>query len=140
MGGLSVNEPFEFRRDLDLLPTAERFEPGTENGAGIYGLTARLEEIEEIGLAVVEGRILALNDGLAEAVRNKGYVIASPWGAGERSGILTFNHPTIASETLLQRLMRAGIRVSLRSGNIRVSPHYYNSEAEMEETARALPG
>ncbi len=139
VGWLSVNEPFRFRRDLDLLPTAERFEPGTENGAGIYGLTARLEEIEEIGLETIEGRILALNDGLAEAVRKMGYVIASPWDTCERSGILTFKHPTIASETLLQRLDEAGIRASLRSGKIRISPHYYNSEAEMEETARTLP-
>ncbi len=51
-----------------------------------------------------------------------GYVIASPWGACERSGILTFKH-----------------RASLRSGKIRISPHYYNSEAEMEETAQTLP-
>ena len=138
VGWLSVKEPFQFRRVLDLLPTAERFEPGTENGTGIYGLTARLEEIEEIGLAAIEGRILALNDGLAEAVRRMGYVIHSPWGACERSGILTFKHPTIASETLLRRLDEAGIRASLRSGKIRISPHYYNSEAEMEETAQTL--
>ena len=68
-----------------------------------------------------------------------GYVIASPWGACERSGILTFKHPTIASETLLQRLDEAGIRASLRSGKIRISRHYYNSEAEMGETAQTLP-
>ena len=139
MGWLSVKEPFQFRRKLDLLATAARFEPGTENGAGIYGLTARLEEIEEIGIAAMEDRILALNDGLAEAVRKKGYVIASPWRARERSGILTFKHPLIASEILLRRLNEAGIRASPRNGNIRVSPHYYNSEAEMAETAQTLP-
>ncbi len=140
LGWLSVKEPFQFRRDLDLLSTAERFEPGTKNSAGIYGLTTRLEEIEEIGLEVMEDRILALNDGFAEAVRKMGYVIDSPWGAYERSGILTFKHPTIASKTLLQRLVKAGIQASLRSGKIRISPHYYNSEAEMEEAAQALQG
>lgn len=139
VGWLSVNEPFQFRRELDLLPTAERFEPGTENGAGIYGLTARLEEIREVSLAVIEDRILGLNEGLAAAVRSKGYTVTSPWGDDERSGILTFKHPTVASEVLLGHLGKAGIQASLRNGAIRISPHYYNSEAEIEAIDRALP-
>jgi len=138
VGWLSVVDPFQFRRELDFLPTAERFEPGTENGAGIYGLTARLEEIEDVGIKVIEGRILALNEQFAEALRSSGYRITSPWGMGERSGILTFMHRSIPSETLLERLSEARTHVSLRGGAIRISPHYYNSEAELEETTRIL--
>lgn len=139
VGWLSVNEPFQFRRELDLLPTAQRFEPGTENGAGIYGLTARLEEIHEVSLAAIEAHILGLNEGLAAAIRNKGYTVTSPWGPGERSGILTFKHPTVTNEDLLGHLGEAGIQASLRNGAIRISPHYYNSEAEMEAIDSALP-
>ncbi|RVD45370.1 aminotransferase class V-fold PLP-dependent enzyme, partial [Mesorhizobium sp. M7A.F.Ca.ET.027.03.2.1] len=49
VGWLSVSEPFSFHRKLDFLPDARRFEPGTENAAGIFGLSKRLEEIQSTG-------------------------------------------------------------------------------------------
>lgn len=139
LGWYSVNEPFEFRRELDLLPTAERFEPGTKNDVGIFGMTTRLEEIHELGLNAIESWILNLNDRLATAIKAKGYVVTSPWGRSERSGILTLTHRLIPSETLLEHLQAATIKASVRGGALRISPHYYNSESEIEILANALP-
>ena len=139
LGWYSVNEPFEFRRELDLLPTAERFEPGTKNDVGIFGLTARLEEIQELGLDAIENWILNLNDHVATVIKAKGYIVTSPWDHLERSGILTFTHPVIPSETLLEHLQVATIKASLRGGAIRISPHYYNSDQEIETLLNALP-
>ena len=62
MGWLSVNEPFAFRRELDFLPDGGRFEPGTENAAGRFGLVARLEQIHETGADVIEARSFASTD------------------------------------------------------------------------------
>lgn len=60
VGWLSVKDAFAFHRVLDFLPDARRLEPGTENGAGIFGLTKRLEEIDSVGMKQVEGYVLAL--------------------------------------------------------------------------------
>ncbi|MCB8945801.1 MAG: aminotransferase class V-fold PLP-dependent enzyme [Ardenticatenaceae bacterium] len=139
VGWLSVERPFEFRRQLDLLPDARRFEPGTENGAGMFGLTARLAQIQETGAQVIERRILALTDQFGEGLHQQGYTITSPRGLNERSGIVTFTHPHLATEQLFTQLNQANVRASVRNGAIRISPHYYNSEDEMDFIVNSLP-
>ena len=131
-GWLSVNDPFTFRRELDWLPDARRFEPGTENGAGIFGLTARLAQIADTGADVIEQRVVALTDRLCESLAQRGFEITSPRGADERSGIVTLIHPRLPSAELFAQLTQANVRASLRNGAVRVSPHYYNSEDEID--------
>ncbi|MBL6597552.1 MAG: aminotransferase class V-fold PLP-dependent enzyme [Alphaproteobacteria bacterium] len=140
VGWLSVNDPFEFRRELDWLPSAEKFEPGTENSAGLFGLMERLREIEAFELPLIENRILELNDLFAEQLKSLGGSITSPWEDGRRSGILTFQHPNIDPVAAVQALKGRGIFTSARHGNIRISPHYYNSEAEVREVIDQIGG
>ncbi len=61
-----------------------------------------------------------------------------PRRAGEKSGIVTFRDPARPSEGLLDRLDAAAIRVSLRAGGIRVSPHYYNTDEEIDRVIETL--
>ena len=63
--------------------------------------------------------------------------VTSP-GARHRRHILTFSHPDVAGERLEEGLAEAGVVVSLRRGRIRVSPHLYNTSAEMERVADAV--
>ncbi|MEO9899230.1 aminotransferase class V-fold PLP-dependent enzyme [Nisaea sp.] len=138
VGWLSVEEPFAFRRELELLHTAERFEPGTENSAGLFGLYERLREIEEFGLQQISERILSLTDRLADRLRGLGCVIDSPWETGRRSGILTFRHSALDTDAVVQSLKARRFYVSARHGNLRVSPHYYNSESEIDGFAEQI--
>ena len=136
-GWLSVNDPFEFRNTLDFLPDARRHEPGTENAAGICGLTERLREIDDFGLAAIEARILGLNEEIAEAVSRLGAEVdrhAPP----ERSGILTFAFAARDNAAAVKHLLAAKVRVSLRHGRIRVSPHYYNDSTDVAALADGL--
>ncbi|MFK7804394.1 MAG: aminotransferase class V-fold PLP-dependent enzyme [Anaerolineae bacterium] len=132
IGWLSFSDPFNFVREKELLPNAGRFEPGTENSTGIYGLTARLKSILEIGPNVIEQRIIDLTDQLCAGLEARGYQITSHRGPSEKSGIVTFTHPVTKGVTLMERLTQQNIAVSLRAGGIRVSPHYYNSEDEID--------
>ena len=136
-GWLSVKDPFEFHNTLDFLPDARRFEPGTENGAGICGLTERLREIEDFGLAAIEARILGLNDEIAEAARRLGAEV-DRHAPAERSGILTFAFPGRDNAAAVKDLLAAKVRVSLRHGRIRVSPHYYNDSTDVAALADGL--
>lgn len=136
-GWLSVNNPFEFRNTLDYLPDARRFEPGTENGAGMCGLTERLREIDEFGLAAIEARILGLNDEIAEAACRLGAEV-DRHAPRERSGILTFAFPGRDNAAAVRHLLAAKARVSLRHGRIRVSPHYYNDSTDVAALAEGL--
>lgn len=138
LGWLSVNDPFAFNREIDLPDDATRFEPGTENAAGIFGLAQRIEEIEAFTIERIEERILGLNDRLAESVQRHGFEVRSPMEAGTRSGILSFHHPAVANPETVARLQDRGIHIGFREGALRASPHYYNSEDEIEELVDAL--
>ena len=136
-GWLSVVEPFAFRNRLEWLEDARRFEPGTENAGGMCGLVERLREIDEFGIAAIEARILGLNELIAETVRRLGGEV--DWhGSGERSGIQTFGFPGADNAALVAGLLARGVRVSLRGGRIRVSPHYYNDETDIAALSRGL--
>ena len=112
-------------------PDAARFEEGTLNLYGIAGLGSSIDRFLEIGMANVERRILGLTEALEEGLRARGYRITSPRGDGERSGILCFRHPKIKTETLYKKLSAARVVVSLRTGTIRLAPHFYNTEREV---------
>lgn len=138
LGWLSVNEPFAFRREIDLPDRAERFEPGTENAAGLFGLHARLAEIETFGAKEIEARLLHLTSGMSEALERSGFTITSPIGIDERSSILTFRHDALSTDHVVDELRDEGIYLSARHGSFRASPHYYNTEEEVAAVVERL--
>lgn len=139
VGWLSVKEPFQFLPEIDLLPDARRFEPGSENTIGIFGLGGTLDLIMELGIDAIEARVLALTDLLCDGLACKGYRVRSPRGVCERSGIVIFDSAAHPTDDVFQRLTAERVMVSVRGGGIRVSPHYYNTEAEIEQLLHLLP-
>ena len=139
VGWLSVEDPFAFNCRLDLLPDARRFEPGTENAAGISGLHAALQMIADLGAMVIESRIIALTERLCDGLRGKDYEILSSRAPGEASGIVTFRADGGRTERALERLAAADILVSARASGARVSPHHDNSEDEIGHIVATPP-
>lgn len=124
---------------LDFRPNAGRFEEALVNFPGIYGLDAAVQTLSELGTARVERHILALAARAAEAVQRKGYEILSPWREGERSGILSFRHPSMPADQIAQRMNAAGVDLAVRAGALRISPTYYNNVSDITRMAEALP-
>lgn len=127
------------RHDAPLLDSAARFEPGTRNNVGIYGLGAALDLLQEVGLPAIEARVLALTDRLIEGLQRKGYTLRSSLVPRERSAIVAFDSDRFPVRDLQQRLRAADIVVSLRQGALRVAPHFYNTEAEIDALLEVLP-
>ncbi len=137
--GTGVVDPWNF---LDYDPTyredARRFEEGSLNFHGIYALGASIDRFLEIGMEAVEERILHMTGLLQGGLEEIGCEITSPRGIEEQSGIICFRHPRIEAEELFLSLSEAGAVVSLREGSIRVSPHFYNTEEEIERLCRLI--
>ncbi len=128
-----------YRYDSPLRKTGERFEPGSLNQVGLVGMAAAVELLLEVGIERIERRILALTDFLIAGLQARGCEIASPIAdRSERSGIVCFRHPTITSEALARRLQKADVIISLRGGLIRVAPHFYNTEEDLDRLLRLL--
>ena len=125
--------------DLALRPDAQRFEEGSLNVMGIYGLGAAVSLILEIGIQNIQERVLALTDLLIEKLKEDGYQIVSSLIPGERSGIVCFRSRRYSSAELCRRLIDNRIIVSDRARSVRVSPHFYNSEEEIQRMMEVLP-
>jgi selenocysteine lyase/cysteine desulfurase len=122
-----------------LRPNARRFEGGIMSYASLSGFLESLRLLRSAGAARIEARVLALTGRLAERLRERGYRLLSPSGPGEGSGILSVTHPREPSESLRARLRGAGVIASVREGALRFSPHYYNTEDEIDAALSCLP-
>ena len=62
-------------RDMTLRPDAGRYECGTLNTIGCYGLRAAIEFVLEVGVERIAPAVQALGDRMAAAVESKGYEV-----------------------------------------------------------------
>lgn len=128
------------RRDWQVAESARRFECGSPNMLGIFGLEASLSLLEEIGLAEVESRVLANTQLLIEMIAAEPRLeLLSPAAADRQAGIVVFRVVDRDSRQVYRQLMERGIICAHRGGGIRFSPHFYNSAAQLETAvAQAL--
>ena len=139
-GWLGVEDAWDFTNFAQRYRgDALRFEEGTRNLSGVSGLGASLERFLEIGAGRIERRILRLVGLLERGIRERGCRVTSPLGRGERSGIICFVHPRVESAKLCEKLLSKRVVVSLRQGAIRLSPHFYNTETEVERVLDLVP-
>jgi selenocysteine lyase/cysteine desulfurase len=121
-----------FRYDSPLRQSGERFEPGSLNAVGLVGMAAGIDLLCSLGLDTIEARILGLIDHLIHGLQARGCTITSPIAhRGERSGIICFQHPELPASAIGERLIAADVIVSVRGDIVRVSPHFYNTEADL---------
>jgi len=120
--------------DMTFRDDARRFEEGSPNLAGIYGLHESIKLVTSLGVARNEAHIIALTDRLIEGLESKKLQIFSPRGEGEKSGIVIFA-PSGESKTdeLSKRLADNKIMVIKRGRGIRVSPHFYNTASDIDK-------
>lgn len=142
IGWMSMKEPFRYGKyQFEFADSARRYEAGSYNFAGIFGLGGALELIPEIGLENISGRLIALTRRLVEGLRDKGYRIVSSRTPTEASAIVAFVSDVHDHEQI-QRHLESEHRVviAVRCGRLRASPHYYNTEREIDQLVEILPG
>lgn len=140
-GWLSVTAPWELLDyNLEFLPTAMRYELGTMNANGIVGYHAALKLLNEIGIRNIQQRILDLTSRiLSEFSHWDDIKIMTPIDDHHRAGIVTLNLPTIVDpDGLMENLSREKIVVAIRNGMLRLSPHFYNTEQEVDHSVSII--
>lgn len=117
---------------------ARRFEEGTKNYLGLWGLRGSLGLISELGIERIEARVRQLTGLLRRRLTEAGFVVVTPAERERSAGIVTCTKPGSEMAGLYQRLEEARVRVSLRENLLRISPHFYNTEAEVERVMELL--
>ncbi|MDZ7292118.1 MAG: aminotransferase class V-fold PLP-dependent enzyme [candidate division KSB1 bacterium] len=138
LGWLAVQEAWDFfNYNQPLASSARRYEGGTANIPGIWGMHAALTTLLEFGIANIESHILALTQILTDELRKiDGIELFSPLSASERAGIVTIKLPSrMEANAVLQTISSRNITISLREGKLRYSPHFYNSPEEIMAAA-----
>ena len=122
-----------------LAPNGTRFEGGTVNFIGVAALEHSMNVLATTGVDRIAAHVLALTDRLYAGLRERGATIATQRGATTSSGIITFRLPGEDPVALGERLGKAGFCVTYRLTGIRVSPHGYNTESEVDAFLANLP-
>ena len=140
MGALSVVNVANYDSlDFTPKPTAQRYEEGSPNALGLFGLNAALALIEEMGIDAIGERVLFLSAHAATLLESKGYEVTSPRDDAHRSGLVMFRHPDYSNEQVLDTLTAANVTAAVRGGRVRFAPHFYNTESEITAAVDALP-
>ena len=144
LGAWNVYSPnFQAQDEVRFMPTAQRYEPGVLNIAGIYGMQAAIAMFLRHGMKNVAARILELTAHLADGLRARGYQLHSSPAGATASGITTFRDERRSMAELHAKLDQAGVVCSLRHDRegrdyLRLSPHFYNTEAELDTVLSLL--
>jgi cysteine desulfurase / selenocysteine lyase len=139
VGWMSVRGWNDFStRDLTWRDDATRFEYGTPNTVGIYGLGAALQLLLEVGVDSIGQRILNLTERLRTGLAAQGHHIYGPSDPEECSGIVSFVPHAGSAEDVMRFLERQRILVAARCGKVRVAPHFYNTEPEIDRALELL--
>jgi selenocysteine lyase/cysteine desulfurase len=122
----------------DLLPDSRRFEAGSLNTNGIYGLRASLELLLETGIDAIADYVVALASRFAERLEGIGWRVASPRPI--RSAIIGAIPPGVEPSLLRwHRLLEEnGVVCAPREGMLRFSPHLFNEDAEVDKVIELL--
>ncbi len=126
---------FEFALD------GRRFEPGSYNVPGALAMGASMQMLLDVGMATVWAGIESLTRRLCAGLAEIGWPVVSPRDASsERSGIVVFEPPPAAQapEQVVARLRQRDVIVVVREGRLRASPHFYNTDAQVDRLLDAL--
>jgi selenocysteine lyase/cysteine desulfurase len=137
-GWWGQSEPFGFDpRRLDYHPTARRFELGTHAAPVAFLAQGGLELILEAGVDRIRARQVELGERVIARADEAGMPVRTPRDPDRRGGSSTLEVGAGAGE-LAERLFSRDVCVDARGAGIRVAPHFFNSEEDVDRLFEVL--
>jgi len=138
-GWLASQNPFEFKSDTFIYSsTASRFQLGTPPVPNAYAAKAGIELIREVKPDKIRKRTIDLTQNIIEKAQTANIEIRSPLNPDERGSIVILRVPS-AYESY-KTLIAKGIITSYRAGGIRIAPHFFNNEEDIERLFQIISG
>ena len=135
-GWQAHERPFGFEEEMEYTDGAARFLTGTPNVPALYAATAGYDLVEEVGVDRIRENSLRQTQLLIDRAEAAGFEIRSPRSAERRGGTVTVHVPEFAA--VHRELTERQILCDFRPDGIRLGPHYYNSDDELEFTIEQI--
>ena len=136
-GWMAHEEPFAFDTELRYAPGIERFLHGSPAIPALYAAQSGYRIINEIGVDRIRQKSVRQTTRLIELAEEAGFKVTSPKDAADRGGTITVGHDDAAAIT--KELIRREFIVDYRPGaGVRISPHFYTSDEEVEVMVREM--
>lgn len=130
-GWMAHESPFAFERELRYAPGIERFLHGSPAIPALYAAQSGYRIINEIGLEAIREKSVRQTDLLISLAEEAGFKVTSPKNSADRGGTITVGHENAGAIT--QEMIRREFIVDYRPGaGVRISPHFYTSDDELE--------
>lgn len=144
VGWNSVDHPFDYTNiDLTFKPSAARFAGGGWNMCGTLAMGQSLKLLNSVGAAALSQQVLDYTDLACERLATAGAVVTtnrdmSHRSGEQRSGIVFFDLPGRDPVEFRKECIRRNIVLSCRAGRLRISPHAYNTEEDLNRLLEVI--
>lgn len=136
-GWAAHSQPFLFAPEHDYAPGINRFQNGTPNVPAMYSAMSGYEIIGEIGVPAIREKSMRQTAKLIELAEEAGFRINSPRDPYQRGGTVVIDVPN--GYEITQELGRRNYLVDYRpAAGIRVAPHFYSTDEELELVIREI--
>ena len=136
-GWMAHPRPFAFETAMEYRPDAWRFLQGTPNIPSLYAARPGLEIVGEVGADAIRAKSLRQTGRLIERAEGLGFRCVTPRDPARRGGTVAIDVPEGAA---VSRALKAReVLCDYRPGaGIRLSPHFYNRDEEIDEALEAI--
>ncbi len=133
-GWMAHEQPFAFEGGpIRYAHDAFRFLNGTPNVPALYSARSGYEIVNEIGVPAIRAKSIRQTQRLIELADEAGIAVNNPRDPSKRGGVVILDVQNGYEVT--KELARREVLVDYRPGaGIRVAPHFYTSDDELERT------
>lgn len=133
-GWMAHEQPFAFESGpIRYASGAFRFLNGTPNVPALYSALSGYEIVNEIGVETIRAKSVRQTQRLIELADAAGIPVNTPRDPARRGGVVILDAPN--GYEVVKELTRREVLVDYRPGaGIRIAPHFYTTDEELERT------
>jgi kynureninase len=136
-GWQAHRRPFGFESEMDYADGVARWLSGTPSIPALYAATEGPKLIRRAGIEAIRAKSLRQTSRLIALADERGYNVRATRDATRRGGTVAFDVPH--AYEVAQFLIARDIIVDYRpNAGIRIAPHFYTSDAELDRVVAAV--
>jgi kynureninase len=137
-GWVAHDSPFDFAHaPMRYAKSVRRFAQGTPSIPALYSAMPGLEIIEAVGVSEIAGESQRRTQLMIDFARARGWTINTPLEKDQRGGSVMIGVED--AKNMAERLAERKVFVDWRPGaGLRVSPHFFNTDEEIEKALNIL--